>query len=79
MSRLGGLKHSPPLHPTHLSGIAGRAKDSPLTENNKQDSGQKRHFGGKFSFTGLSSASDSPVALVSPFSPSFWSGDITGK
>ena len=46
-TRLGGLKHSPPfLHATHLSEIAGRA----AAKHNKQDGGQKKRFGGKFSF-----------------------------
>ena len=45
-TRLGGLKHSPPLHATHLSETVGRAAD----KHNKQDGGQKKRFGGKFNF-----------------------------
>ena len=45
-TRLGGLKHRPPLHATHLSEIVGRA----AAKHNKQDGGQKKRFGGKFNF-----------------------------
>ena len=45
-TQLGGLKHSPPLHATHLSKIVGRA----ATKHNKQDGKQKKRFGSKFNF-----------------------------
>ena len=39
MPRLGGLKHSPPLHATHLTGTAGGLRgqsfERPLTKTNK--------------------------------------------
>ena len=43
-TRLGGLKHSPPLHASHLSEIVSRA----VADHNKQDGGQQKRFGGKF-------------------------------
>ena len=46
MPRLGGLKHSPPLHASHLGEIVSRA----AANHNKQDGGQQKRFGGKFSF-----------------------------
>ena len=45
-TRLGGLKHSPPLHASHLSEIVSRA----AANHNKQDGGQKKRFGGKCIF-----------------------------
>ena len=45
-TRLKGLKHSPPLHATHLSEIVGRA----AANHNKQDGGQQKRFGGKLNF-----------------------------
>ena len=43
---LGGLKHSPPLHASHLSEIVSRA----AANHNKQDGGQKKLFGGRCIF-----------------------------
>ena len=37
-TRVGGLKHSPPLHATHLSEIVGRT----AAKHNKQHGGQKK-------------------------------------
>ena len=42
----GGLKHSPPLHASHLGEIVSRA----AANHNKQDGGQKKRFGGKCIF-----------------------------
>ena len=42
-TRLGGLKHSPPLHASHLSEIVSRA----AANHNKQDDGQRKRFGDK--------------------------------
>ena len=41
----GGLKHSPPLHASHLGEIVSRA-----AANHKQDGGQQKRFGGKLLF-----------------------------
>ena len=49
MPRLGGLKHSPPLHASHLSEIVSRA----AANHNKQDDEQKKRFGGKCIFLSL--------------------------
>ena len=43
-TRLGGLKHFPPLHASHLSEIVSRA----AANHNKQDGGQEKRFGGKY-------------------------------
>ena len=43
-TRLGGLKHSPPLHASHLGEIVSRA----AANHNKQDGGQQKRFGGNF-------------------------------
>ena len=40
-TRLGGLKHSPPLHASHLGEIVSRAG----ANHNKQDGGQQKRFG----------------------------------
>ena len=45
-TRLEGLKHSPPLHETHLREIVNRA----AANYNKQDGGQKKRFDGKCIF-----------------------------
>ena len=45
-TRLGGLKHSPPLHASHLGEIVSRA----AANHNKQDGGQQKRFGGKLLF-----------------------------
>ena len=50
--RIGGLKHSPPLHATHLSEIVSRA----AAKHNKQDGGQTKRFGGNFSLFIIRSA-----------------------
>ena len=43
-TRLGGLKHSPPLHASHLGKIVSRA----AANHNKQDGRQQKRFAGKF-------------------------------
>ena len=45
-TRLGGLKHSPLLHASHLGEIVSRA----AANHNKQDGGQQKRFGGKLLF-----------------------------
>ena len=45
-TRLRGLKHSPPLHASHLGEIVSRA----AADHNKQDGGQQKRFGGKLLF-----------------------------
>ena len=49
LTGLGGLKHSPPLHASHLGEIVSRA----AANHNKQDGGQQKRFGGKFIFLSL--------------------------
>ena len=44
--RLGGLKHSPPLHASHLGEIVSRA----AANHNKQDGGKQKRFGVKLLF-----------------------------
>ena len=46
-TRLGGLKHSPPLHASHQGEIVSQA----AANHNKQDSGQQKRFGGIFFIT----------------------------
>ena len=45
-TRLGRLKHSPPLHASHLGEIVSRM----AANHNKQDGGQQKRFGGKLLF-----------------------------
>ena len=45
-TRLGGLKHSPPLHASHLGEIVSRV----AANHNKQDGGQQKRFGGNYFF-----------------------------
>ena len=46
VKRLGGLKHTLPLHASHLGEIVSRA----AANHNKQDGGQQKRFGGIFFF-----------------------------
>ena len=49
LTGLGGLKHSPPSHASHLGEIVSRA----AANHNKQDGGQQTRFGGNFFFLSL--------------------------
>ena len=51
-TRIGGLKHSPPLHASHLGEIVSWA----AANHNKQDGGQQKRFGGIFFFFIIRSA-----------------------